>query len=145
MPSTAMNLHVMAAFVNLYVVHTGDQFATSERDLDICGIAYVVCEDQPVPAQFYTDEDASLRLIECSAPAMDAIRALSAALDTPPCTTEIAPGHEAPDYLEHVSNWARTPGIGEQQPPSTSEVIGCILRAVALLDGIDYVPHQRAA
>lgn len=145
MPSTAKNLHVMAAFVNLYGCHTGDQFAASASNLDICGIAYVVSEDQPAPAEFYTDEDASLRLIECSAPAMAAIRAISTALDTEPCTTTVAPGMDVPDYIEHVSNWARTPAIGETAPPSTSEVIGRILRAIALTQGLDYVPHQRAA
>ncbi|CQR59218.1 hypothetical protein [Streptomyces leeuwenhoekii] len=133
MATTAMNLHVMAAYVNLYGVHTGDQFAAPDDQLDICAIAYVVAEDRPAPPEFYTDEIASIRLIESSARAMAAIRAISDTLDSDPCETEIAPGHTIPDYIEHVSNWAATPPIGATKPPSTSEVIGRILRAAQAL------------
>ncbi|MCX4571573.1 hypothetical protein OOK48_35215 [Streptomyces viridodiastaticus] len=129
MNTTAYDLHVMAAYVNLHGLHTGNQFAAANNRLDICAIAYVVAEDCTVPAEFYTDEVASLRLIECSAKAMAAIRAISDALDSEPCETEIAPGHSVPDYIEHVSNWAAVPGLFATAPPSTSEVIGRILRA----------------
>jgi hypothetical protein len=134
MNTTAYDLHVMAAYVNLHGLHTGNQFAAPDDQLDICAIAYVVAEDCPAPPEFYTDEIASLRLIESSARAMAAIRAISDALDTDPCETEIAPGHTIPDYIEHVSNWAATPPIGATKPPSTSEVIGRILRAAQALD-----------
>jgi hypothetical protein len=134
MATTAMNLHVMAAYVNLYGVHTGDQFAAADDQLDICAIAYVVAEDCPVPPEFHDDECASLTLIESSAGAMAAIRAISAALDTEPCETEIEPGTRVPDYIEHVSNWAATPAPFSSVPPTTSEVIGRILRAADALD-----------
>lgn len=151
MPSTAHTLRTMAHTANTDGIWRGDQFATHSdfvdlgAHLDISALAYVVAENCHIPAEFFTDEDASLRLIECSAPSMQAIRAISAALDTEACTIPIAPGHDVPDYIEHVSNWARTPGIGETTPPSTSEVIGRILRAAALLEGLAHVPHQRAA
>ncbi len=135
MNTTAYDLHVMAAYVNLHGLHTGDQFAQRSgwlTRLDISALAYVVAEDltpDRYPAEFFTDEVASIRLIECSAKAMAAIRAISDALDSEPCETEIAPGHSVPDYIEHVSNWAAVPGLFSTTPPSTSEVIGRILRA----------------
>ena len=152
MPSTAHTLRTMAHTANTDGIWRGDQFATHSdfvdlgAHLDISALAYVVAENCAPPAEFYTDEDASLRLIECSAGAMAAIRAISAALDTQPCTTQVAPGMDVPDYIEHVSNWARTPAIGETTPPTTSEVIGRILRAAQNLEqGLASVPRQRAA
>lgn len=131
MHSTAWILRRMASIAAVDGLHTGEQFAhrgVTDR-LDICALAYTVAEDQPAPAEFFTDEVASLRLIEASAGAMQAIRTLSAALDSEPCETEIAPGVTVPDYIDHVSNWAATPPIGETFPPTTAEVIGRILRA----------------
>lgn len=124
-------LRKMATVINTQGLHTGEQFAHHGPmdKLDICALAYIVAEDCPPPAEFFTDEVASIRLIECSAGAMQAIKAISAVLDNEPCTTEIAPGHEVPDYIEHVSNWAMTPPIFCDRPPSLSEVIGRILRA----------------
>jgi hypothetical protein len=131
MLSTFRVLRKMATVINADGLHTGDQFA--ERGVtdrfDICALAYIVAEDQPAPAEFFTDEVASLRLIECSAPAMQAIRALSDALDSEPCVDTIAPGVEVPNYIEHVSNWAATPPIGETTKPSTAEVIARIRAA----------------
>lgn len=124
-----------ARLIHLHGLHRGEQFASFGR-LDVCAAIYLATHGRPVPAEFYTDEDASIRLIECSAPAMQAIRALSDALDTEPCFTEIVPGHEVPDYIEHVSNWASTAPIGHTDPPTTSEVIGRILRTA--------VSHQTA-
>ncbi|MFF6866717.1 hypothetical protein [Streptomyces ardesiacus] len=126
MPSTRRVLRRMATVINTQGLHRGEQFAVHgpTDDLDICAIAYIVAEDQPAPDVFFTDEVASIDLIEASEPAMAAIRAISAALDSEPCET-----NGVPDYIEHVSNWAATPPIGEDFPPSTSEVIGRILRA----------------
>jgi len=129
-------LRKMATIINTQGLHTGEQFAHHGPmdQLDICALAYIVAEDCPPPAELYTDEVASIRLIECSAGAMQAIRAISAVLDTEPCETEIAPGHAVPDYIEHVSSWAMTPPVFDDRPPSTSEVIGRILRAADHLD-----------
>jgi hypothetical protein len=130
--NTETTLHGMALHADIHGIHTGEQFAafgTFGPLLDICAIAYMQAEGGTIPAEFYTDEVASLRLIESSAGAMAAIRALSDALDSEPCETEIAPGYTVPDYIEHVFNWTATAPIGENTPPSTAEVIGRILRA----------------
>jgi hypothetical protein len=135
MQSTAQTLRAMATRAARDGIHTGEQFASHETGaLDISGLAFVTAEDTEVPAEFYVDEDASIRLIECSAGAMLAIKAISSVLDTEPCATEIAPGHDVPDYIEHVSIWAMTPPVFETRPPSLSEVIGRILRAADHID-----------
>lgn len=133
MPNTAAILHRAAKLIAVEGLHTGEQFASTYNGLDICAAVYVSAEAD-FPTEFFTDEVASLHLIECSAPAMAAIRAISQALDSEPCETEIAPGCPVPDYIEHVSNWAATPPIGEHTPPTTAEVIGRILRAAQALD-----------
>ncbi|MCF0086643.1 MULTISPECIES: hypothetical protein [unclassified Streptomyces] len=128
MHGTARILRKMATVINTQGLHRGEQFANHGpmEQLDICAIAYIVAEDRPAPAVFFTDECTSLALIESSQPAMAAIRAISEALDSGPCET-----NGQPDYIEHVSNWAATAPIGEHFPPRTSEVIGRILRAAA--------------
>ena len=127
MRSTARVLRRMATFINTNGLHTGEQFAAHgpmDR-FDICAIAYMVATDQPAPTVFFTDEGLSRDLIEASEPAMDAIRAISAAI-----TNYAVPDSDGqPDVIEHVSQWTFTTPIGASVPPTTSEVIGCILRA----------------
>ncbi|MBZ6211710.1 hypothetical protein KVH31_35015 [Streptomyces olivaceus] len=126
MNSTAADLQAAAYLIHHSGLHTGTHFANATDAygaLDVCAAVYAVAEGN-IPNAFYDDECASLDLIEASDRAMDAIRAVSAALDTAPCET-----NGVPDYIEHVSNWAATPPIGATQPPTTSEVIGRILRA----------------
>lgn len=141
--TTAGILRTAAHLITRHGLHTGDQFATRTGRLDISAAIYTAAEGT-TPAEFHTDEAASIRLIECSARAMQAIRAVSDALDTPPCVTTIAPGHDVPDHLEHVSNWAATPPVLTAQPPTTSEVIDRLLRTA---DTLDSRPHlaRRAA
>lgn len=130
MPNTARTIRKMATFIVNDGLHTGNQFATPSplNRLDICAIAYVVAEDRPAPPEFFTDELASIRIIECSAPAMQAIRAISHGLDSEPSMDTLNRGVQVPNYIEHVSNWAATRSIGEKQPPTTSEVIGRLHR-----------------
>ncbi|MET8571831.1 hypothetical protein [Streptomyces sp. NPDC004783] len=142
MATTARILEQAACLLHLNGLHTGDQFAAPgpRGALDVCAAVYVAAEKK-TPVQFFTDECASLDLIRASEPAMAAIRAISAALDTEPCET-----NGAPDYIEHVSNWAATPPIGETTPPTTSEVIGRILRAADTLALDSTLPlHHHAA
>jgi hypothetical protein len=127
--TTSATLDRAARLIHLRGLHRGDQFAAALQRLDVSAAIYLAAEGGPVPAEFFTNEVASLRLIEASADAMQAIRAVSDALDSEVCETEIAPGVIVPDYIEHVSNWAATPPIGEKFPPTTAEVIGRILRA----------------
>lgn len=133
MNGTAQDLEAIAAHITRYGLHRGAQFAAPgpAAPMDICAVAYIVAEHCAPPAEFYTDEEASLLLIEASARAMTAIRAISDVLDTPGCETEMMPGFWVPDYVEHVSTWV-TPVDGSE-PPSTSEVIGRILRAANTL------------
>lgn len=129
MQNTKYTLARAAHFLNILGLHTGDQFAARHVGLDVCAAIYVAAENDTFPEEFTTDEVASIRLIESSADAMTAIRALSAVLDSEPCETEIAPGHTVPDYIEHVSNWAATAPIGATEPPTKEQVIDRILRA----------------
>lgn len=129
MQNTKYTLVRAAHLLNILGLHTGDQFAARHVGLDVCAAIYVAAEGDTFPAEFTTDEVASIRLIEASAGAMTAIRALSAVLDSEPCETEIEPGTHVPDYIEHVSNWAATAPIGATEPPTKDEVIDRILRA----------------
>ncbi|MGQ4393730.1 hypothetical protein ACN6K5_003515 [Streptomyces violaceoruber] len=136
MYTTAQLLKAAAGLISVTALHTGEQMADrASGALDVCTAAYWAAHrTEQLPAVFFTDECASLDLIEASEPTMAAIRAISAALDSEPCET-----NGVPDYIEHVSNWAATAPIGEHFPPRTSEVIGCILRAA------DTLTHQTAA
>jgi len=124
MHTTAEDLQNMAHFIRVYGLHRGDQFAHLGPviTLDISALAYTVTE-HGFPEVFFTDGIASTRLIESSARAMACIQAISHVLDSDVNETEIAPGVWVPDYIEHVSTWAMTPGIGCTQPPTDSEVI----------------------
>jgi hypothetical protein len=127
MHSTFRTLRRMATVINNDGLHRGENLAhhgATDR-FDICALAYIVAEDRPAPAEFFTDEPAAMDLIENSVPAMDAIRAISAAIDN-----YLVPDSDGqPDPIEHVAQWACTPPIGYTTPPTNSEVIGCILRA----------------
>lgn len=141
--TTHMILRRAARFIHLRGLHRGDQFVHLGR-LDVSAAIYIAAEGLPIPQEFFDDELGAIRLIECSAPAMQALRALSAALDTEPPTTRITDDHAVPDYIDHVSNWAATSPIGEAFPPTTTEVIGRILRASDQAEALHRaaIPHQ---
>uniref|UniRef100_UPI0030E44FC4 DUF6197 family protein n=1 Tax=Streptomyces tubercidicus TaxID=47759 RepID=UPI0030E44FC4 len=140
MSETARILHQAARLIGTYGLHTGAQFAgpsdsfgSLHAPLDACAAIYIAAEGKG-PSVFQHDEDASVRLIECSAPAMQAIRALSDALDTEPPYIQITDDHTVAEYVQHVSRWASSPVFSDEQPPSTSEVIGRILRTAEAID-----------
>ena len=147
MQDTAAQLRSMASHINLHGVHRGHQFArpgTLDRQpvLDISALAYCTAEHiDPAspPAVFFTDEGASLDLIESSPHAMTLIGAISAAIDN----YEIPDTDGRPDIVEHVSQWVITPPIGCTLRPTTLEVIGCILRAANT--ATQQTPHPNAA
>ncbi|MGP3737988.1 DUF6197 family protein (plasmid) [Streptomyces sp. GDS52] len=133
MNATDLILRETARIIDFRGLHTGSQFATNtgrrsslEAPLDICAAVYAAATGQ-VPDVFYTDEIASLTLIESSEPAMAAIRAISAALGSDVCET-----NGVPDYIEHVSNWTATRAPFDIAPPTTGEVIDRIHRAADL-------------
>ncbi|MCX4606891.1 hypothetical protein OG402_41420 [Streptomyces anulatus] len=142
MPETAYTLRRAAHIISYRGLHTGEQFASADSSaLDIAAAIYFAAENT-FPAEFFTDENTSLEIIAASADAMAAIRILSAVIGTEPCATEIAPGHDVPDYIEHVCHWAMTTPVFGTQPPTTSEVIGALLRAATAADSITAFPHQ---
>lgn len=132
MYTTPTILKRAAHLITLRGFHAGDQFAASRHGaLDVCAAIYTAAHGFPVRPEFYTDENASIRLIECSAPAIQAIRAISQVLDTEPCVTQITPDYDVPDYIEHVSYWAVTAPMWSTTPPTPAEIVGRILRAAA--------------
>ncbi|WP_399559399.1 hypothetical protein [Streptomyces chartreusis] len=130
MHAKAQDLQEMAHFISCYGLNTGPQMAYMGPVItfDISALAYVVTEGT-TPDVFFTDEVASIQLIEASDRAMACLRAISDVLDSAVCETRTGDGTWVPDYIEHVSNWAATPPIGATEPPTESEVIGRILRA----------------
>lgn len=131
-------LQDMAAVIAIDGLHRGEQLGQRGHidRLDICALAFTVAEWRgplTIPAEFFDDEIAGMRLIEASAGAMAAIRAISQVLDSSVREIQIEPGTYVPDYIEHVSNWAATAPIGATQPPTIDEVIDRILRAANLL------------
>ncbi|MEU7435698.1 MULTISPECIES: hypothetical protein [Streptomyces] len=133
MLETAAILRYAARILTERGLHTGDQFAAPDGSLDICAAIYVAAHGKELKV-FAFDEDYSIGFIECSAPAMAAIRAMSDHLDSAPCFTPIAPGVVVSDYIEHVSNWAATIPVFGTRLLTTDEVIGRILRTADTLD-----------
>lgn len=128
----------MAAVINIDGLHRGEQLGQRGHidRFDICAHAYLLAEwvsPRNVPAEFFDDELAAIRLIESSAGAMTAIRALSVSLYSHVDEEELAPGFFVPNYIAHVSNWARFGPPGSNQPPTVSEVIGRLHRAANTL------------
>ncbi|WP_330479904.1 hypothetical protein OG301_38860 (plasmid) [Streptomyces platensis] len=122
MPNTAATLQRAAHLISHRGLHTGTQFVDrATLGVDICAAIYIAAEGI-CPDEFLTDEDASISLIQASARSMLAIQAVSKSFPTGPPVTEICPGHDVPDHIEHVCHWAMTGGR------SASEVIGRILR-----------------
>lgn len=128
----------MAAVIDIDGLHRGEQLGQRGYiyRFDICALAYVIAEwvgPSGIPTEFFDDELAGIRIIEASAGAMAAIRALSDSLDSTVDEEELAPGFYVPNYIAHVSNWVRFGPPGSNQPPSTSEVIGRVQRAANTL------------
>ncbi|TXS68897.1 hypothetical protein [Streptomyces sp. sk2.1] len=139
--STGTILRTTAHILSYYGLHTGKQFASADGRLDICAAIFRATTGK-TPNCFLTDEDTALLQIRMCEPAMDAIHMLSAILPTQPPTD---PDTSADDHIEHVTHWATTPTWPDQQPPTTSEVIGAILRAAQTADTLTDTPHQTAA
>ncbi|CAM5493484.1 MULTISPECIES: DUF6197 family protein [Streptomyces] len=133
--STGTILRTTRQIVSYYGLWTGEQFATNDGRLDLCAAIYRAVTGS-TPNCFLDDEDMALLLIETNPDVWDAIRMVSAVLPTQPCTTEITPGYEVPDYVEHVSNWAATAPVFADQPPTVSEVIGLLTRAADTADNL---------
>ncbi|WP_331756714.1 hypothetical protein [Streptomyces decoyicus] len=128
MPNTAATLQRAAHLISHRGLHTGPQFVDrATLGVDICAAIYIAAEGI-CPDEFLTNEDASIAVIQASASSMLAIQAVSKSLPTEPPVTEIRPGHDVPDHVEHLCHWAMAPGR------SASEVIGRILRTAHTID-----------
>lgn len=142
--STGTILRTAAHILNYYGLHTGRQFASVDGRLDITAAIFRAATGK-TPNCFLTDEDTALLQIQVCEPAMDAIRMLSAVLPTLPPTD---PGTGTDDHIEHICHWVTKPvwtGNADDQPPTTPEVIGTILRAAQAADTFTAAPHQNAA
>lgn len=134
-------LQDMAAVINIDGLYRGEQFGVRGHidRLDICAIAFTMAEWRgplSIPEEFFTDELASIRLIEASAGAMAAIRAISNVLDSAVDEEELPPrsGFFVPNYIAHVSNWVRTASpVDPKRPPTKAEVRDRILHAANVL------------
>jgi len=135
--STGTILRTAAQLLHEFGLHTGEQFADNNTGrLDVCAAIYRAATGS-TPNCFLTDEDMASTLIGSNPDVGDAIRMVSAVLPTPPCTTEVVPGYEVPDYVEHVSNWAATAPVLADLPPTVSEVMGVLERAADTADNLD--------
>ncbi|MFI7096789.1 hypothetical protein [Streptomyces lydicus] len=127
MSDTADIRSYMARIITERGLHTGPNFVGPDGTVSISAAAFLAAHGWE-PECFRTDEDLAVTLISCSAPAMQAIKAISADLDTEPNTTPITDDHEVPDHIEHVERWASTPQFRDEEPPRVDQVIGRILR-----------------
>ncbi|RSS33782.1 hypothetical protein [Streptomyces sp. WAC08241] len=144
MPTLTADLTAMATYITAHGLHTGEQLIGHDTgDIDIAALAYITAERCTPPRAFFDDEAASLRLIENSAPTMQLLHAISAVLDTEPCTTLTDDGVEIPDYIEHISNWTATPPIGRKTPPTRDEITDRLRTAAANTARTTGVPTQR--
>lgn len=133
MTTTACTIRTAVHLLETHGLHTGPQFIGPHMELDVVAAVYIAAEGI-IPGSFRTNETAALSLIHTSAPTMQAIRAISAGLDTEPPYTQVCPGLELPEYVDHVAHWATMPGIGQHQPPTRLEVIGRLLRTADQVD-----------
>ncbi|MFJ8677175.1 hypothetical protein [Streptomyces sp. NPDC093589] len=127
MSETAEIRAYMARIIRERGLHTGRHFIGPNGAVSISAAAFLAAHGYE-PDSFRTDEDLAATLISCSAPAMQAIKAISGDLDTAPAFDVIAPGYETDDHIEHVEHWASTPQFRDEQPPSLNQVIGRVLR-----------------
>ncbi|MEW1754150.1 hypothetical protein [Streptomyces angustmyceticus] len=127
MSDTADIRSYMARIITERGFHTGPNFVGPDGAVSIGAAAFLAAHGWE-PDSFRTDEDLSVILISCSAPAMQAIKAISADLDTEPSFIRITEDHDVPDYIEHVERWASTPQFRDEQPPRIDQVIGRIVR-----------------
>lgn len=128
MPNTAAILRRAARLITNEGLHTGEQFAGTYTGIDICAAVYIAAESE-FPTEFFNDEVTSLATIESSPAAMAAIKAISDALES-----QVGETDGQPDYIEHVSLWAMTPGPFDTAPPTANEVVGRLLRTADTAD-----------
>ena len=139
MSSTGTLLRTAVQLLNHHGHHTGKHFVGPAGQLDICAALFRAATGK-LPNCFHNDEDSSLLQIQACEPVMDAIHYLSATLPTQPPND---PDTGQDDLIEHVCSWAiGTPG---RPAPTTSEVIGRLLRTAQAADTLTDLPTPAAA
>lgn len=133
MPETAAIRAYMARIIRERGLHAGPNFVGPDGAVSISAAAFLAAHGWE-PDSFRTDEELAVTLIGCSASAMQAIKAISADLDTEPSVTPITDDHEVPDHIEHLERWASTPQFRDETPPTVDQVISRILRTNDALD-----------
>jgi hypothetical protein len=123
-PETVSTLLAAAVLIDHFGLHTGDHLASTNGRLSI-NAAIFRATTRSTPNCFLYNDDLALLLIQTNEPAMEAIRALSAALPTEP---PFDPETGADDHIEHLAGWVTIAPIGHSAPPTELEVIGRILR-----------------
>ncbi|GAA3154270.1 hypothetical protein ACFQ0X_44020 [Streptomyces rectiviolaceus] len=136
MSSTGTILRTAAQLYAYYGHHNGPHFAGFDGRLDPVAAIFRAITGH-TPHCFIDDDDIALLLITTNAPAMDAIRALSAVLPTePPLTDGVV------DHIEHISDLTAYAALG--QPPATPDVVlGNFARAAQAADTLASLPTQR--
>ncbi|WP_435245180.1 DUF6197 family protein [Streptomyces tendae] len=132
MTYTPKVLRDAADLINHQGLHTGDQFVAADGALDLVAALYQAAT-LILPTVFRTDANQAITCIKGSQRALTAIRAVYDTLDA--AYPEV---HDTDDVIDTVSHWAAVGDAGpDQQPPTTSEVIGRLLRLADRLEQQD--------
>ncbi|MFB7649381.1 hypothetical protein ACFC0S_16015 [Streptomyces sp. NPDC056084] len=129
MNDTPKVLRDAAALINRHGLHTGDEFVGPDGALDVAAALYQAAT-LILPADFRTDAQSAIGHIKHSQRAMTAICAVYSTL--PAAWPE---AHNDDQVIDTVSHWAAVGDAGpDQQPPTTSEVLGRLLRLADRLE-----------
>ncbi|MEV1040404.1 hypothetical protein AB0J01_27695 [Streptomyces sp. NPDC050204] len=132
MNHTPKVLRDAADLINRQGLHSGDQFVGPDGELDLTAAIFKAVA-LILPGSFRTNADTAIAHIKDSPGAMAAIRAVYDTLEA--AYPEV---HDEDDVIDTVSYWATEGNFGpDQQPPSTSEVIGRLLRVADALEKQD--------
>lgn len=132
MPKTAETLRTSAHIVTYFGLWTGTQFASSDGRLSITAAIYRAVT-KATPNAFLDNEDAALALIGENPTVMNAVKFLSACLDTEPPVDKATRRY---DHIEHIERYAAEKPPHSTTPPTEAEVIGRILRAAQTADNL---------
>lgn len=143
MPETARILRYTTRIISERGLRTRRNFVGPTGDIALSAAIYLAAHGKELNV-FRFDEDLSIGFIQCSAPAMQAIRAISNALGTEPPVTEITARHEVPDHIEHIEHWTAHGTTFDKHAPTTARVMALLERTADALDAAG-APHTLAA
>ncbi|GAA0500873.1 hypothetical protein [Streptomyces olivaceiscleroticus] len=141
MPRTVDTLIETRRLIDWHGLHPGPHFATEAGFLHLAAAPFYAAETY-LPRAFFTDEEASIRLIQCSAETMSALRWISAVLPTEPPTD---PDTGAVDYLEHISHWLTEDDFFTGRRPNATDVLKVLDHAIQAAQNLTDIPAPRTA